>query len=215
MTPGSGKNGQVMIGIRGLLQNRKRNSQKGNRSMNKGKTDLEKLIKKMMDHNLHTRRQRGKYQTMYYERNPEKLDEEMAKEEEKRKAREEKEIKKAREPKPPRIKPKNSVKQTIKNMNNLSDLPATKRSISLGARNQTFRSNNLSFTKNKLPPNRGLNDSSDLLVKPLKVEKKLSSIRQKKPQYASLNHVPSTHSENKENLTCLPLGPNKKTPKIP
>lgn len=77
----------LMVGRRGLLQNRKRNSQSTNRSLTASESEVDKFYKKIKDHNAFTKKQRGKFQTSYYERHPDRLEQDLKEEQEKQKLR--------------------------------------------------------------------------------------------------------------------------------
>lgn len=84
----------------------------------------------MKEHNTHTKKQRGKFATAYYERYPDKLEQAVKEEQDKQKQKLQENLQKQTE----ELTKKNSTGQ--------------KRSMSLGIRNRTFK-NNLTFGKEK------------------------------------------------------------------
>lgn len=99
----------IFVGKRGLLQNRKRNTQNGNKSLTATESDVERFYKKIKDHNVHIKKARSKFMTDYFEKYPEKLEEVLKEEKEKQKLRIKDHIKsKEFTPKPP-LKPVSSV----------------------------------------------------------------------------------------------------------
>jgi len=80
----------LMVGQRGLLLNRKQNSNKSLTEEN----NVEKYYNKMKEHNKNVKKIRQKYQTKYFERYPEKLEQMLKEEQEIQKNKTEQALKK-------------------------------------------------------------------------------------------------------------------------
>jgi hypothetical protein len=99
----------ILIGKRGLLQNRKRNSQNGNKSLTATESDVDRFYKKMKDHNIHIKIARSKFMTTYFEKYPEKFEEMLKEEKEKQKLRISEHLKPKELISKPPLKPVSSV----------------------------------------------------------------------------------------------------------
>lgn len=184
----------ILVGKRGLLQNRKRNSHTGPRSLTATDTEVDKYYKRIRDQNTFVKKQRDKFANKYFEKYPEKLEQLVKEEQEKRQKLEEELRKQAEE-------------------QNNGNCAVPKRSISLGIRNRSFKKENLTFSKDKRPTQRNLNYSDHLEIRPISKDRigtklQLNRVKGLTNKYTSFQHNLSVAS-NKENINKVTLK-NKK-----
>lgn len=186
----------LCVGKRGLLQNRKRNTQSnnksGNRSLTATESEVEKYYKKIKEHNAYIKRIRDKFATEYFEKYPEKK-EMMIKEEEELKAQRLQEALEQKE-------------NTEENINQYSN-----RSMSLGMRNSNLKQSNISFNKNAHPLKRIHENSENIDEK--KVERG-RSLQNYASGYKSIDNFQSAKNKistpsNKENDNAMVKKVNK------
>jgi hypothetical protein len=168
----------LIVGRRGLLQNRRRPNPHANRSLTATESDVDKFYKKISNHNTYAKKQRGKFQTAYFERNPDKLEQFMKEEHERQREKTDLAMKRRTDEILNRNIPKPDVKYVPKK-SPFGSIHSTKRSMSLGIRNKTFKCQNLSFNKEKPPSHRNVSVSHN--IQPIPVVKKNTS----------MNHVKS------------------------
>ena len=151
----------IMIGRRGLIQKRQQNIRNGiknnNKSMVNSESDADRFFKKLKEHNSNTHKHRKKYQNTYFERYPEKLEKMLQEEQE-------------------RLK---NIKK-MQAMNEVSPIENTsakgKRSMSLGVRNQSFKTSNLTLIKEKRPKFRNLNNNESTGLKSVQKDYSVNDI---------------------------------------
>jgi len=163
-----------------LLQNRKRNSQNGNKSLTATESEVDKYVKKIRDHNTHIKKARGSYMADYFEKYPEKLEQVLKEEKEKQK-----------------LKVQENLNSKVDN--------TVKRSVSLGVRNRSFKSTSLTYTKDKPKPiTRKLNSSDYCESRPEILKKPTTRLQIDAVKLMTKKSSSSTKAVNFENKENLP-----------